>query len=88
MQGDTSVTLAAPGLKSVTAKCWKAGGGFGSDSTVATVVLDGQGRGVFMFPADRHPHGPVTVRIRGETGVVTDTCYLQLGLQRAGRGCV
>ena len=78
MQGDTTVTLAAPGFKSVTVKCWKQGGVFGSDSTVVTVALDARGNGSFVFPASAYPHGPVTVRIRGENGAVKDNCYLQL----------
>ncbi|SPE60546.1 conserved exported hypothetical protein [Verrucomicrobia bacterium] len=78
VQGDTSVTLAAPGFKSVTVKCRKQGDGFGSDSTVATVTLNATGNGSFVFPADQYPHGPITVRMSGENGTVKDTCYLQL----------
>ncbi len=78
VQGDTLVTLAAPGFNSVTVKCWKQGDGFGSDSTVATVALDAKGNGSFVFPAEQYPHGPVTVRISGENGTVKDYCYLQL----------
>ena len=76
--GDTTVTLAAPGFKSVTAKCWKQGDGFGTDSTVATVALDAKGQGSFVFPAGAYPHGPITVRITGENGTIKDNCYLQL----------
>jgi hypothetical protein len=78
VKGDTAVTLAAPGFKSVTVKCWKQGDGFGSDSTVATVALDARGNGSFVFSADQYPHGPVTVRISGASGAVKDNCYLQL----------
>jgi hypothetical protein len=78
VKGDTAVTLAAPGFKSVTVKCWKQGEGFGADSTVAAVALDAKGKGSFVFPADRYPHGPITVRISGENGKVKDNCYLQL----------
>jgi hypothetical protein len=78
VKGDTLVSLAAPGLRSVTVKCWKQGAGFGSDSTVATVALDAGGKGSFVFPADSYPHGPITVRISGEIGAVKDNCYLQL----------
>ncbi|MGA2034490.1 MAG: carbohydrate binding domain-containing protein, partial [Thermoguttaceae bacterium] len=77
-KGDTTVSLAAPGFKSVVVKCWKQGAGFGSDSTVATVALDAKGKGSFVFPADAYPHGPVTVRISGAGGAVKDNCYLQL----------
>jgi hypothetical protein len=77
VQGDTLVTLAAPGFKSVTVKCWKQGAGFGSDATVATVALDAKGSGSFVFPAEQYPHGPVTLTISGQNGAVKDNCYLQ-----------
>ena len=62
----------------MTAKCWKQGGEFGSDSTVATVDLDAKGNGSFVFPANAYPHGPITVRISGKNGSLKDNCYLQL----------
>ena len=46
VKGDVAIKLAAPGFKSVTAKCWKQGEGFGADSTVATVSLDAEGHGL------------------------------------------
>ena len=78
IKGDTTVKIAAPGFKTLTAKCWKQGEGFGSDSTVATVKLDATGNGSFVLPADQYPHGPLTIRLRGENGDLKDTCYLQL----------
>ncbi len=78
VKGDVAVKLSAPGFRSVTVKCWKQGEGFGSDSTVATVPLDGEGTGSFIFPAEQYPHGPITVRIHGENGALKDNCYLQL----------
>ena len=78
VKGDTPIQLAAPGFKSVSAKCWKQSDGFGADSTVATVALDAKGIGAFVFPADAYPHGPITVRISGDNGSVKDNCYLQL----------
>jgi hypothetical protein len=78
VKGDTSVVLVAPGFKRLTVKCWKQGEGPGSDSTLATVSLDAQGKGSFVFPADQYPHGPLTLRISGENGNLRDNCYLQL----------
>ena len=78
VKGDTPIQLAAPGFKSVSAKCWKQSDGFGADSTVPTVALDAKGIGAFVFPADAYPHGPITVRISGDNGSVKDNCYLQL----------
>jgi len=78
VRGDTAVKVTAPGFTGVTVRCWKPGGAVGSDSVVASVVLDAQGDGSFDFPADTYPHGPVTVRISGEVGSLKDNCYLQL----------
>ena len=83
VHGDTRVTVSAPGLTTVTAQCWQQGAGReaagpGHRATVAVVPLDGAGRGSFVFPADRFPHGPVTVQIGGRAGAATDNCYLQL----------
>lgn len=78
VQGETKIAISAPGLSNATARCWKQGGRLGSDSVVATVSLDSKGRGSFTFPADRYPHGPITVTITGESGGVKDNCHLQL----------
>jgi hypothetical protein len=78
VEGDTTVEVSAPGFTNVTAHCWKQGAGFGSGATVASVALDGKGRGAFVFPADQYPHGPVTLRISGTNSVAGDNCYLQL----------
>jgi len=81
VHGTTVVHVSAAGYNSpLEAKSWLPGGEYGSDSTVATVALDAKGSGSFDFPADRYPHGPITVRITGtriSDGYV-DTCYLQL----------
>lgn len=78
IQGSTPVTLSAPGFKSATVKCWKQGAGFGSEAIVATVALDAQGSGSFVFPANSFPHGPLTLTISGDLGARHDNCYLQL----------
>lgn len=78
IKGKTSIQVAAPGFTRLTANCWKQGKGLGADSTVATVALDADGKGTFVFPADDYPHGPITVRISGANGGLKDNCYLQL----------
>ena len=78
VKGDTPLNIAAAGFETVTVKCWQQGDGFGTDSTVGEVKLDAQGKGSIVFPADKYPHGPITVRIIGVDGKVKDNCYLQL----------
>lgn len=78
IDGNVPVIVSAPGFKSLTAKCWKQGAGFGSNATVATIALDAKGNGSFVFPAGEFPHGPITVKIAGENGSLRDNCYLQL----------
>lgn len=78
VKGDTRVVVSARGFRRLTAKCWKQGEGFGVDSTAAEIDLDQRGNGSFTFAADQYPHGPITVRIGGESGVLKDNCYLQL----------
>src|SRR5437660_1732399 len=78
IEGDTKITIAAPGFKAVVAKCWRQGPGLGSDSIVTNLSLDAQGRGSFDFPADNYPHGPITIRISGDENGAKDNCYLQL----------
>ncbi len=62
VRGDTHISVTAPGFSRLTVRCWKQDGKFGKDSTVADVALESNGDGSFVFPADRYPHGPITVR--------------------------
>jgi len=78
VKGDTPLALVAAGFETVTVKCWQQGDGFGTDSTVGEVKPDAQGKGSIVFPAEKYPHGPITVRISGADGKVKDNCYLQL----------
>jgi hypothetical protein len=78
IRGDTIVNVTAREATSLSVKCWKPGGRFGADSLVATVRLDEKGKGSFVFPADAYPHGPLTLRISGVSGITRDNCYLQL----------
>ena len=78
INGDPSITVSAPAFKTLTAKCWKQGHGFGANATVATVTLDSNGNGSFLFPAREFPNGPLTLTLTGENGAARDNCYLQL----------
>jgi hypothetical protein len=81
VHGNTSIHVNAPGYRSpLDVKSWLPGAKYGSDSNVADVSLNSDGAGAFNFPADRYPHGPITVRISGAriSDDYVDTCYLQL----------
>jgi hypothetical protein len=78
IKGDTKIEIVAPFFKSVAAKCWQQGDKGGHDSLVATIALDAQNRGSFVFQADQYPHGPITVRLSADNGTAKDNCYLQL----------
>lgn len=68
VRGDVKVEFEAPGMTAARALCWqrpteKNANPFGHDEILADLKLDAGGRGSFVFPADRFPSGPVTVRI-------------------------
>lgn len=81
VRGDTEIRIHASGFKSpLVAKSWLPGGNYGSDGTVASISLDKDQNGAFIFPAERYSHGPIVIRIYG-TRIMdgqVDTCYLQL----------
>lgn len=80
INGNTTVSLLAPGMTSATVRCWQAGGTFGSDAVVTTIPLTGvNGAGSFVFPANSYPRGPVTIRVTTTSPLnLSDTCYLQV----------
>jgi hypothetical protein len=78
ISGSTDIKVVAPGMTTVTVKCWQAGGDLGTDSTVGSISLDPDGKGSITFPADKYPHGPLTIRILGQAGDKIDHCYLQV----------
>jgi len=78
ISGDTTITFQAKGFKQVTARSWQADGDIGTDSVIATVDLDDDGNGSFVFPAADYPYGPITIRLSGTNDEWRDNCYLQL----------
>ena len=78
VEGETTITLAAPGFETVAVSGWKPGGRFGSRFDIATVSPDGKGRASFVFRPQEFPHGPITLTLTGTAGTYTDRCYLQL----------
>src|SRR5450631_1966239 len=81
VNGDTSIRVTALGYRSpLIVKSWMQDKAYGSDVTVAAVLLNSGGEGSFVFPAGQYPHGPIAVRITGtrlSDGYI-DTYYLQL----------
>jgi len=77
--GNTAISIVAPGFATATARCWQAGGAYGTDSVVSAITLTGSnGSGSFTFPAASYPHGPNIIRISATNGALSDTCYLQV----------
>ncbi len=74
VQGDVTVKFAARGMTQATAMCWQqpfdTSQPWGQDASLTPdgITLDAQGRGEFVFFADRFPHGPVNVRIYAHNG--------------------
>lgn len=68
VKGDVKFEFEAPGMTSARALCWQQPAdanknSFGHDEVVADLNLDSEGKGSFVFPADRFPNGPISVRI-------------------------
>ena len=68
VQGDVPVTFEAPGMTAARALCWQQPttanpDPAGHDAVVADLELDDNGDGAFVFPADKFPNGPITLRI-------------------------
>lgn len=79
IQGNTTIRMTAPTYSKLSVHCWKQGAGYGANTLVGTVLLDGNGTGSIVFPADEYPHGPLTVTISGvNVDNYHDNCYLQL----------
>lgn len=68
VKGDVKVEFKAPGMAVARALCWSQPteenpNPFGHDVVLAEIELDTEGKGSFVFPADKFPNGPVHVRI-------------------------
>ena len=68
VRGDVTVKFNAAGMTHASAFCWKqtkASDPWGEDVnlTPGGLILDREGKGSFVFPADQFPHGPVNIRI-------------------------
>ena len=83
VKGNVPVSFVAPGMTKAVALCWqqptKANANpYGHDEKIADVALDAQGQGAFMFPAERFPNGPVTVRVLASNDTQKDAREIQL----------
>ncbi|MBP5321931.1 MAG: hypothetical protein J6334_13220 [Kiritimatiellae bacterium] len=84
VKGNVTVVFSAKGMDRIQAACWSQPDDahpdpWGHDVILARVEPDARGEGEFLFPADRFPHGPVTIRIQGvNRRGQQDYCELQL----------
>lgn len=85
VKGAVTVRFEAPGMAKALAKCWQqptadAPSPWGHDAELLPMTaLDEMGTGAFVFPADKFPNGPTTIRIHAQdrTGK-KDVCEFQL----------
>lgn len=85
IKGDVTVNFTAPGMTKAKASCWQqpdAGSSdkWGHDVDVAPEIkLGPDAKGSFVFPADKFPSGPITLRIYAKDDTnKQDTCEVQL----------
>ena len=79
VKGDVTVVFEAKGMDRVLARCWRQGGEWGRDAVLADLKPGADGRGEFVFPADRFPNGPLTIRLQATDGKGRqDYCELQV----------
>lgn len=84
VKGDVTVVFKAPGMTRARASCWRQPTGedpgkWGHDALLADLELGPDAAGSFIFPADRFPNGPATVRIQArDEGNRQDYFELQL----------
>jgi hypothetical protein len=78
IRGDTTIHVRAPGFGSAVVKSWLPGGPFGSDSTVGSIELSDDGAGSIVFPADKYPRGPITIRVMAAEGSRKSNYYLMV----------
>jgi hypothetical protein len=84
IKGDVTVKFTAPGMTKVKVMCWQqpanSNDKWGHDEEVASdVKLDESGNGSFVFPADKFPNGPITIRIYAKDNTTKqDICELQV----------
>ncbi len=79
VKGDITIVFEAKGMTRAIARCWQQGGQWGHDTVLANIRLDKNARGEFVFPADKFPSGPLTIRIQAIDGKGhQDYCELQL----------
>ncbi len=78
IKGDTLLQIKAPGWSEVEVKSWLPGGKFGKDNSLGKVKLDGDGAGSIVFPADKYPRGPITIRVMAAAGKTKNNYYLMV----------
>lgn len=76
IKGDTVLKIKAPGWSELDVRSWLPKARFGEDTSVGKVKLDAEGNGSIVFPADKFPHGPMTISVKGEAGKQKNNYYL------------
>jgi hypothetical protein len=78
IRGDTTLKFSAPGLHTATVSSWLPEGDIGRRETIGEVELDEAGHGSIVFPADRFPRGPMSIRVSASHGSRTSNYYLMV----------
>ncbi len=91
VSGDVRVEFQAPGMTVARALCWQqptkeAPNPLGHDTKVLPddIKLDADGKGFFVFPADKYPSGPITVRILANNADMSKRDLFELQLFNKG----
>lgn len=83
VKGNVKVEFTAPGMTKAAALCWQQPtkeepNPWGHDAKIADITLDAAGNGSFIFPAEKFPNGPVTVRVLASNDSKKDSREIQL----------
>ncbi|MCQ2432842.1 MAG: family 16 glycosylhydrolase [Clostridia bacterium] len=79
IHGDTLISIKTDEpIGPLTVLCVSLINGTLCDTVAAELIPDHDGTASFVFPAENHPHGPITIRICGGEGPTRDVCHLQL----------
>lgn len=90
VKGDVKVEFKATGMSVARALCWQqptadTPNPAGHDTQVTPdIKLDAEGKGSFVFPADKYPNGPIIIRILANTDDMSKRDIFELQLFNKG----